>query len=410
MELSGRVLATTSFLILAALVAAPGCGAPAVEDINGAKSDATADSQGEFGGANADGGTHVAPADCSHNQGGGDPNKDYDGDGFALKDDCNECDVNSNRGAYDVPGNGIDEDCSGKADDDSTECDDGLALDGTDAFDGAKAIGLCKRAKDDKMWGVLKAEWVTPDGKPQPYPLSEGILSKFGVNTPLAGKRMLAISSGAARDPSDPGYEGSQWSKSGDSYAAPHGTPAGYPKASKSCLFGLGSFGYAYDGAALRVTLRVPSNAKSFSYEQNFFTSEFPTFICRPFNDFFVTMMTPKPANLPDGNIAFDQDNNPISVNNSFLQVCQPQVAGLKPFACPLTDASLSGTGYEAHAASGWLTTTAPVEDLQGKELTLMWAIWDQGDGLYDSTALIDGFTWSAVPASAPQTKPKVVK
>jgi hypothetical protein len=33
----------------------------------------------------------------------------------------------------------------------------------------------------------------------------------------------------------------------------------------------------------------VPSNAKSFSYQQNFFTYEFPNWICSEFNDFFVT-------------------------------------------------------------------------------------------------------------------------
>ena len=65
--------------------------------------------------------------------------------------------------------------------------------------------------------------------------------------------------------------------------------------------------GAPHDGIALEVKIKVPSNAKSFSYQQNFFTYEYPTFICSTYNDFFVTMMDPQPANLPDGNIAFDR-------------------------------------------------------------------------------------------------------
>jgi hypothetical protein len=120
--------------------------------------------------------------------------------------------------------------------------------------------------------------------------------------------------------------------------------------------------------------------------------------------------MEPKPANLPDGNIAFDQDGNPISVNNSLLQVCQPQSAGGKQFNCPLGNSFLSGTGFEGHAATGWLTTTAPVDTVRGKEITLTWAIWDQGDGILDSTALIDDFQWSVDAADGTQTLPSPPK
>lgn len=52
-----------------------------------------------------------------------DPNADEDGDGFTCDADCDEADPTVNVGAYDVCGDGIDQDCSGIADD-SFECPD----------------------------------------------------------------------------------------------------------------------------------------------------------------------------------------------------------------------------------------------------------------------------------------------
>jgi hypothetical protein len=345
---------------------------------------------------------------CAINNVSTDLDVDSDGDGYPLKLDCNECDPNVNAGAFDVPGNGMDEDCNGTPDDEPTDCDQGLPLDATDPFDGAKALGLCKKATDGKMWGVVEASWVRPDGTPQGQPLGHGVLPSLGINAAQTGGSVLAISSGTARGPNDPGYK----SVGGFSKNYSSGTPAGYPKESPACAgSGFGGFADgAHDGAALKVKIRVPSNAKSFKYQQNFFTYEFPNFICSDFNDFFVTIMDPKPASLPDGNIAFDQDGNPISVNNSLLQVCKPQVAGNKQFNCPLGDSTLMGTGFEDHAATGWLTTTAPVDTVRGKEITLMWTVWDQGDGILDSTALIDDFQWSVDAADGAQTLPSAPK
>lgn len=78
-----------------------------------------------------------------------------------------------------------------------------------------------------------------------------------------------------------------------------------------------------------------------------------------------------------------------------------------KYFSCPLGVDSLSGTGFEGHAASGWLTTSAPVTP--GSEITIRFAIWDSGDGLLDSTVLIDDFKFSVDGADTAQTKPSPV-
>lgn len=398
-----RVLGTTVSLVIA--VSAIACSSANKRSGFETEADPTEALDGGSGGPGFGNGAETGSGSpCAVNNIAADPNADSDGDGFPLKYDCNECDPNVNNGAFDVPGNGIDEDCNGTPDDEPVDCDDGLSMQANDAFDGAKAIGLCKKATDDHMWGVVEAKWVKPDGSPQSDSLGQGVLPKFGVNAPQTGKMVLAISSGTARGPQDSGYK----NVSGYSKGYTSGTPAGYPKESPACA-GSGGFGFAsgaHDGAALRVKIRVPSNAKSFKYQQNFFTYEFPNFICDDYNDFFVTMMDPKPANLPDGNISFDQDGNPISVNNSLLQVCKPQPAGGKQFNCPLGNQFLTGTGFEDHAATGWLTTTAPVDTVRGKEITLTWAIWDQGDGILDSTALIDDFQWSVDAADGTQTLP----
>jgi hypothetical protein len=168
------------------------------------------------------------------------------------------------------------------------------------------------------------------------------------------------------------------------------------------------------DGVALQLTIRVPTNAKSLSFDTNFFTVEFPDYICSTYNDTFVVMMSPKVASLPDGNIAFDSAGNPISVNNALLQVCTPQTAGGKTFTCPLGAGPLSGTGFEEknndgpHAATGWLTTTAPVETDAGKNITLLFTVWDSSDGNLDSTVLIDNLTWQFTPPTSmiPVTMP----
>ena len=166
--------------------------------------------------------------------------------------------------------------------------------------------------------------------------------------------------------------------------------------------------GTAQDGAALELKIRVPSNAKSFSYQQNFFTWEYSGYVCSRFNDFFVAMMDPAPPNLQDGNIAFDQDGNPISVNNSLLQVCTPGTHNGKTFACPLGTSTLVDTGFQGHAATGWLTTQTDVEP--GSEITLRFAIWDSGDGSLDSTVLIDDFKFSTEAGNGTSTTPSSPK
>lgn len=284
-------------------------------------------------------------------------------------------------------------------------CDDNLPLAATSPGDGAKAIGLCKEYTEG-TWGVRSAKWIRADGQPLgmgdggeggdgDLSLGKGIVKKFGNTvTPREGKSMLVLSSGAARNPSDAGYHDvSGYSKD----TSVHGTPTGYPKESPSCdIVG----GPPHDSAGLRVVVATPTDAKSISFNIDFYTYEFPQYICSEYNDFFTAIMSPAPAGLPDGNISFDSMKNTISVNAGFLTVCHPQGG----FACPDGPGELAGTGFDEDptgflypdnsAATSWLQTNAPIEN-PGGDITLDFVIWDDGDQILDSTILVDNFVFT---------------
>jgi hypothetical protein len=364
---------------------------------------------------------------------------DHDGDGWsALDGDCNDCNKYVNPGAYDIAGDGIDEDCDGTVDDEPTGCDATLAAGPatTTASDGAKAIDLCRTTTDaatlpTKTWGVVLADYVLPDGTTSTsanFALGFGLLGpSFGMSNPTQqGVRMLGLSSGTARQPTDPGYQ----DVSGFDKGYTHGAPAGFPSQTPAC--GAITFGQPHDGAALRLVIRVPTNALTLSFDSNLFSYEFPDWVCSPYNDTFLAIMTPSPTGEPasaNANVAFDPMGNTIGVNSAFMTVCNTNTqAGassgvMKSYACPEGPAKLLGTGFgidttnnsngdnENQGSTDWLTTTVSVASLAGQEVTLLFAVWDSSDGVLDTTVLVDNVRWtfaSAPDAVPPQAMPPV--
>lgn len=272
-------------------------------------------------------------------------------------------------------------------------CDDNVALDSNDPLDAARAMDICE--------GVISAKWTLANGadapaSPSKYHLGHGNLAKFGeVIVPRLGHKLLGISSGTARAPGDPDFA----SPAGfDKDFNGGGHPPGFPRESPACP---GIFtGAVHDPAGLELQLKVPMWARGLAFDFDFFTYEWPMYVCSTYNDFFVALLSPKPPTAADEDISFDTMGNPISVNAAFVTVCgcnggPPCMAGGKSFACPKGDAELHGTGFDFegdHASTSWLTTTAPVEP--GSTIRIRFATYDSSDQILDSTTLIDKFRW----------------
>jgi hypothetical protein len=309
-------------------------------------------------------------------------------------------------------------------------CDTGLAADSSMAMDYAKAIDLCQTATmADKKWGVIDAKLSLTDGMGTPDGKSRSIRPKFGTNTmPQLGASMAVISSGTAAAKGDTNPD---WVDAQSSYQP--GTSAAFPADfyaanghklpnAPGCPQATGN--NANDPVMLTLTIRVPTNAHSFTIKSNFYSSEFPEYTCSPFNDFFVILLDSTyngtPPNPMDKNLAFYSPPNstmtyPVGVNlaandTGLFTECKnggTGCAGLNQgmiHTC-LNTIDLAGTGFDAATggcgdsnleggATGWLTTTGNV--VPGEIITVRIAIWDTSDEDLDSLALIDAFTWSA--------------
>jgi hypothetical protein len=345
------------------------------------------------------------------------PDEDLDNDGYSIAaGDCNDCDPfvspaaaelvdPMNPGDPDVP---KDDDCDGEIDEIEPPCDAGLALDALDAPSAAKAIGLC-RFVPESPWGVVSAKWVRADGFPAPtspaaqvaaYHGGHGLVPSFGSVSPLEGERLLALSTGTARVPGRAGYVApSPGQEKGITGAIVQTIP------SPTCP-GLIDSLVVYDDIALEVELLAPSNVKAFSFAFDFFTAGWPYDVCTKYDDFFLAL-----ADIPFQpsfvNVAHDALGNPVTLNAAFLDACgcssgppclAPPSNPKKSYSCGLGTGPLIGTGFDGSAmwsfgGTDWLVTGATL--VPGKKLTVRFAIGEGGDGLRDSTVLLDRWEWT---------------
>lgn len=378
---------------------------------------------------------------------------DEDQDGWSYEDgDC--CDSAAafcsdlpelvNPGAIEVPGNQVDDDCNpATLDTDPYPTCSAAALANADLANGAvvsslklvKAMDLCQFTQEDpalpqKTWGVIAADYLLADGSPAPAPknIQFGVLPNFGPNVlPQYGETLAMLSSGTARREGDPGFvhpkSGPAAGQNGNFDAQTScSAPAGYlaahggslPSQCGNCMGP--DCATAFDSAQLRVRIRPPTNAKGFSYRLSFYSSEYPQYVCQDYNDFFLTLLSGNvtPEIPADGNVAFDDTDQPISVNNLLFDVCLPSPG----YPCQGGTLELIGNGWGGWNGSvsdggttGWLSNEVPLAMKPnpnpggdpiptGETLEIRFTLWDGGDHHVDSAVLLDRFRWSPQPVT----------
>jgi hypothetical protein len=382
-----------------------------------------------------------ADDDCN---GAVDDGGDVDGDGFtACNGDC--CDQSGagcgaspnlvNPGAFEVVGNGLDDDCNPATSDitPTADCSTVQKFATVTGGDLASAMDICQittavpLTPAQKTWGLISAAQTTVDGialagagLTDAQNWQSAVMVNYGtVVTPKKGPTMGAISTGKMRDQLDVGYatpDGGYLAATTDYVTLPAGGPLGAYAAAHGgglpgtagCAGNCPGGSSAFDGINLQLKIRVPTNAQSFSYHFKFHSAEFPEWVCQSFNDFYLALLTTGAAGIPtDKNISFDGLGNVFSINNGFFDVCKPSGC----HTCPDSTAELACTGMTttqpcvgALGASGegggskWLQTDAPI--VPGETITLNLQTFDVGDAAYDTNILLDNFRWNLTPAA----------
>ncbi|MFO0567107.1 MAG: MopE-related protein, partial [Polyangiaceae bacterium] len=382
---------------------------------------------------------------------------DVDGDGWTkCNGDCCETPAECsdpklvNPGAFEFAGNNLDDDCDGTKDNALTGCDAGLASSSATGLDYAKAIDLCQTTTEtpplnQKKWGVISANFYLANAAGTPSANARSIRPGFGNNVlPKLGQRLAVLSTGRAAAQAAPNNASPAWAafqggqNNGTSSAVPADWLAAnggnFPNA-PGCPDPQGGT-TANDPIMLKLRVRVPTNAKSFTLSSYFYSSEYPEWVCSPFNDFFLTLLdstfVPGPgetANPTDKNLAFYDPAPvgapfyPLGVNLAFgntglFKACKNgptgcgggSVAGTTNTCTATTE--LTGTGFDianppsqfindpgwcgtsnfAGGGTGWLNVAGNVKP--GETVEIRFVLWDTGDPWYDSLVLLDNFVW----------------
>jgi len=421
--LLGLVVALSSVVSCSSAKNESGFTTPPSGNGNGATTEPSGDAGNGLGTSNGNpppvlGGGGVGPADA------GTTTTTTDGGFVCVK----------NTSQYDIPGNNCDDDDDGKVDN-VLVCDGSLTAAGV-AGDFLSAMGVCRVSTDTSHWGVVSASYTNGHSQttagPDNFAEQHGILSTFGsVIVPREGYAFGVLSSGSASatdsdtGPYFKGEKNGMQSTSGD-------VPTGFPKSSATCPVA----DDVNDVIDLKVQIRVPTNAKGLSFDFDFWSGEWPDYVCSSFNDSFIAYLSSAAFNggTPD-NISFDTNGNAINVNSDFFGACTPGVqtgcmgGTTATSTCSDGPGELAGTGFAAVSptpliycgskttgkastsggATSWLTSQAPVQP--GEVITIEFLIWDTGDNSYDSSVILDNFTWvpdplPPVPITVPSPPP----
>jgi len=347
--------------------------------------------------------------------------QDIDGDGYTYCDgDCCEREYECfgfnpaviNPGAYEVPDNGIDDNCNGEIDE-IIICDEGLKLE-VDDYEGnavklAKAMGICE--------GLISAElslagepvseniadnqcteqggsWTKIDRMSLPMPYFDNKYQTFAVQPifgkamePLKGNMLAILSTGHWKNPTQ--NAACATLDAGDMKTSSK-VPEDWINRLPNCMIpkapscggvapqdGLTNtcagkqIPSVQDPVMLTLKLKVPTNARAFEFQLFFMSIEYPTTVCSSdnYNDFFIALLDSKyneefPGsefqNPWDKNLAKDEFGNPVGVDLApagLFKACHPQCGMLtnntNRWGFCENDFLLAGTGFEAKSTLG---------------------------------------------------------
>ncbi len=149
--------------------------------------------------------------------------------------------------------------------------------------------------------------------------------------------------------------------------------------------------GAAFDYTEIRIVADVPATNNSLNYDFAFFSTEYPFYYNSEYNDMYIGWLE---SESWTGNISFDTNGNPISLNAGFLDFRDDN--GSLP--------ELDGTCMKYHAGTKWLQSVAPVTP--GEQITLVLAVFDLSDSILDSYVFLDNFGWGCEGEDTPSTTP----
>ena len=387
-----------------------------------------------------------------------DDGTDFDGDGFGACKDC--CEIASDckgfdpatiyPGAYEMQGDGVDNNCNGEVDE-STSCDGEDAPLALDDYPGnaiklAHAMGICGDqlvSAELKLAGEPVSERINgSDRMSLPLPYYDANYKtfaaepKFGNNIyPLEGSKIAILSTGPWNKPTKDAVHATleagdmrtastipeDWINMMPNCAIPKSPSCGGTTVEEGLTDQCAgqSIPHVQDPIMLELQVKAPVNARAFQFNLFFFSVEYPNTVCSSsnYNDFFIALLdsehnTAYPddeyQNPYDKNLAKDEKGNPVGVDlapNGLFMVCGSN--GSYASNCTQGTTLLEGTGFDTFSSggTGWLTTRGNV--VPGEIIKLRLALWEQGtvtygpDHSWDSTVLLDGFKWLPQPAKA---------
>lgn len=376
-----------------------GAGGASASGAGGAGASGSAGAGNKSGGGGSSGSSTSCPAPVV--------GEDRDSDGFTVPDDCNDNNRFVNPGAFEVPNDGVDNDCDGAIDTSEVLCDDvkdPIPYDTADPHAMARAMGVCPPNPSpgiDQRWQLTEVSIQDLYGGYSGKPLQYGVQApKEPAFAPRVGQSVLMLSTRAARLQPQPGHKNPE---GGDRTGVP---PDGFPVKDKDGVCPATKPNIAWNPVVMHLRFRAPTNAGAARMQIAFGAEGYGSVVCNDRND--VAAVLARTSTMGAAvNYAVLDDGRPLSVDTAPFDICQPAKFTVKDrdYVFPCVD-GMGGPGAEGFNSSeqfaGW-TRWLDVRVPPGQDVTIDIALWGAGEREAEASSLfVDGFAWEPLAAPPP--------